>query len=244
MRTIQSEWYNRMLLECYGQRHLPFFLTLTYSSANYLDNMNHALKESQKYFKRLRRYGHDIRYFMAIERGTRGNRLHNHAIVWSKSLSQYDYGERWRILYQRWGNGAVDCSQVRSPAALRYTAKYITKNIENLSEISDVKDVKTILPNGKCILKGMQYTWSNRPPLGNEGLLRWREIILHRNKWVKYSIFNLPSGVFKMIYRGKQYPVYIPRANYVKLCKDLNINLQMRHDMSWLENDDLILNLI
>lgn len=230
-RTVRTEWYNRMLMECYGIGHLPLFLTMTYDSDHYVDNKNHVLKEAQKYFKRLRKAGHDIRYFMCIERGSKRNRLHNHAIIWSETLSYSNYQDRWRYLYEKWGNGALDCQTVQSPAALRYVSKYVTKNIERTDTIADIKHVKKRISHNEVILNGTQYTWSNRPPLGYKGLLRWRQLILHRHKWRKYNEFTLPPGSFRMLYQGKQYPVYIPKSNYVKLCKDMGINLALRYQL-------------
>lgn len=230
MKTVQAEWYNRMLLECYSNLSLPLFLTLTYDSDHYVDNVNHCVKETQKYFKRLRRSGFQIRYFMAVERGTKKGRLHNHLIIWCKDLSILDFRVRWSILYERWGNGAVDCQQVRSPAALRYVAKYIVKNLiyrDTLANPEDVKDWE--YSQDKVKLKGRQYTWSNKPIVGANGMQRWREIILHKHKWQNYSVNKLPPSRIKLIFSGKPYYAYMPSGFYKRVCKEIGIDLKELH---------------
>lgn len=215
------EWYNRMVLEQFGKTYLPFFTTFTYAPEFYQDDMREAIRQAQLFFKRLRKAGHDIRYFMAVERGKKTNRLHNHVIIWSKSLSRMRSYDSWKILYDGWNKGRVDCSVVRTLGALKYTAKYITK--DNYADSSTLDDISN-LKNGYAKKDGRPYTWSNRPALGEPGIERWKLLISKQKKF--YSWVNKPPNNFRFHFQGKLVKAYIPRDTYQRILRELDIDIK------------------
>lgn len=219
VKTTRDEWVNRMKLEAVGKRR-PFFITWTFSEDNYHDTPSYVLDEIQKLFKRLRFKGYDLRFFSCIERGSKYNRLHGHTILWSEKLSDLSFEQRSLVLRKAWGLGAIDIQTVKTPGALRYITKYMSKTLhENL-------DKKT----GE-VRKRRNYSWSRKPMLGMSGRKYWSDAI---DYWVKQSkelgkvAFNenhLPPNYIKPNIMGKQDIVYIPKTDWIKKCKQLDIDL-------------------
>lgn len=225
IRRRRREWYNRLLLESYGKNYKPLFGTLTYDQAHYSDNPSFVLRETQKFFKRLRRKSVDLRYFMAIERGSANNRLHNHFIIFSQALYEKDYLTRYQLIKETWGNGIVDVQEIRSPGGLLYTTKYLTKNQDDLSTLDhmDNYDRRT----GKAKKRGRLYTYSQRDMLGTPGLDRWKYLITKANIYDKYTVHNPPVNWFYVNFLGKQLKAYIPKDNYLRFVKSqFDINFQ------------------
>lgn len=241
IRRQRREWYNRLLLESYGNNHKPLFGTLTYDQAHYSDNPSFVLRETQKFFKRLRRKHIDLRYFMAIERGSNNNRLHNHFIIFSQALYVKDYLSRYEVIKSTWGNGIVDIQEIRSPGGLLYTTKYLTKNQSDLDTLDhmDNYDRRT----GKAKKSGRMYTWSQRPMLGNDGLSRWHYLILQSHQYKPYTVDNPPVNWFYINFLGKSLKAYIPKDDYMRLLKYLDIDLSLLYKESipevkqWLQRD-------
>lgn len=221
------EWTNRMILENWGKKELPLFLTCTYNSVAYVDNPKCVLDDTQKYIKRLRRQGHDIRYFMAIERGSKNRRLHNHMILWSKSLQSLPWLVRRDILHHTWKHGAVRVETIRKRGGFGYVAKYITKNLDDLDTLDHVSnyDRKT----KKAKKPGRLYTWSNKPALGTPGINRWKKLVLDNHKKMPYTGYRPPLNKLRMFLGGKLITAYIPRDTYLNLCKELEIDLAERY---------------
>lgn len=223
------EWVNRMFLESYNKPYRPFFGTMTFNQANYLDSPKHVLTETQKTFKRLRRNGHDLRYFMAIERGTKKKRLHNHFILWSESLSSLPWNESRRIVHNAWGNGAIKWSQSRSTGSLFYTSKYLLKDLgEHIDQkTGEIKNCRN-------------YTWSNKPALGSEGIKRWQYVVSQAHLLNNYNLQNLPPNWINIPIFGKLEKAYIPSRQYIKFCQD-KLNIDFHPEIEYKIDTDQIL---
>ena len=224
-----------MLLESYNLPYKPLFITLTFNPESYIDNRKEVIIYVQKYFKRLRKDKHDIRYFMAIERGEKNTkRLHCHLILWSKSLFMMDQLTRSYYLWQKWTHGIVDVQEIRTAAGIYYVSKYIVKNLEELSTLDDPKNYDKYTKKAKK--EGRVYTWSNRPALGTRGIKQWKRLVSAHPK--PYTAFRLPPNYINMRFANQWKKVYIPKYTYVKYCKSLGIDIGDKY--RWLAEEGLI----
>lgn len=215
-----------MLLESYNINYVPLFVTLTFNPESYVDNRKTVIDYVQKFFKRLRKDKHDIRYFMAIERGEkRTKRLHVHMIIWSKSLYTYNLVYRSYYLWQKWSYGIVDVQEIRSAAGIYYVSKYIVKNLEDISTLDDFSNYDRHTKTAKK--EGRVYTWSNKPALGTRGIKRWKYLINQDPR--PYSITRLPPNYINIRFAKEYKKVYIPSYTYKKTCKSLGIDLSKLH---------------
>lgn len=206
LRQRQYEWKNRMMLECWGLNFRPLFVTWTFDKSSYFDNKLYVLKETQKLYKKLRRLGHDIRYFTSIERGKKRGRLHAHSIIWSKSLAEMTWTDTFWTLLNTWQNGGIKLRVVNSAGAFHYTAKYIIKDL-----VKETDYLTGELKNGR------NYTFSNRPGLGTNGINRWRELIE-----TMFHVEHVTPNWFNMPMFGKLEKAYIPSDVYKRHVKALN----------------------
>lgn len=202
LRHRQYEWKNRMLLECWGRNYRPLFLTWTFKPSEYIDSRRYVIHETQKLYKRLRRWGHDLRYFTSIERGSKRGRLHAHSIIWSSSLSKLPWHDNFWTLYNAWNKGGIKLRYVQSPGAFHYTSKYIIKDL-----IPDT-DILT----GEYT-KHRNYTFSNNPRMGYPGINRWRQLV------EKFHVEHPPNW-FNMPFLGKLEKAYVPSDVWLSWVKE------------------------
>ena len=81
----------------------------------------------QKYFKRLRKAGYPVRYFLCGEYGETKGRAHWHVILfWQKRVPPHIIGERWWDDFWPHGHQMWDHAGER---AVRYVCTYILKDI-------------------------------------------------------------------------------------------------------------------
>lgn len=213
-----------MLLESFQRPYRPLFTTYTFRPENYVHNTSVVLREIQLFHKRLRRRGHDLRYFVAIEAGDKKGRLHAHSVLWSNSLVKIPFWDREKYIRSVWQNGIVDCQEIKHKGGLSYVTKYITKNLANIDTMDSVDNYCRY--TGMVKLPGRLYTWSNRPALGEEGIDRWRKLVIHHHKQKPYSTERLPPNYFNMFFIGKLVKAYIPSAHYKWLVQErLGIDL-------------------
>lgn len=205
VKFTRLEWANRMKMECF-ENVRPFFTTWTFAPDVYTNSEADCKADIQRFWKKLRRAGHDLRYFTVIERGSQKHRLHGHSILWSKSLSALSGKRAFNILKSVWGNGRIDMQQVRSPAGLNYVVKYLVK------ELSEEKQ--------------RNYQWSQKPMLGSAGLKYWEETIHWYHIQKQFDIRNLPPNKITMPIMGGLHDVWIPKSNYLKFCKVLGIDFK------------------
>lgn len=197
------------------------FLTLTFHPDIYQDNPRYVMDYVQRFFKRMRKQGVDIRYFMSIERGGKLERLHAHLIIWSKKLAEMSWYSGLELIKKNWHHKSrIDYQQVRTPGAFSYTAKYLVK------ELSETMDFTT----GE-LRKTRNYTWSSKPMLGSAGVNRWKELVKAENQYKNISRQNLPGNWFNMFIMGKLVKAYIPRQYYVDTMKQYGIDLSPENFM-------------
>lgn len=193
-----------MMLECHDKKYPPLFTTWTFKPEEYSGSEKQCKADIQRFWKKLRYHGHDIRYFTVIERGSQKHRLHGHSILWSESLSNMPLANIHRTLHDIWQKGIVDISPVRSAAGLNYVTKYLVKD---LSEE-----------------KQRNYQWSQKPMLGDAGRRYWEEAIHHYHIQEPFTINRLPPNHMLIPVIGELKQVYIPKSYYVQFCKVLGID--------------------
>lgn len=190
-----------MVLENWGRQKRPLFLTWTFRPTEYVDNPVHVLRCLQLTWKRLRRAGHDLRYFSSIERGKRNGRLHAHSILWSDSVSALGWSGAFWELKNAWAVGGIKFRQVYSPGAFHYTAKYLVKDLLEQIDRSTGE-----------VITARNYQWSNRPGLGSRGIERWRFLADKAGDDVPVNWFHMP-------FLGKLERAYIPSDPWKKYVK-------------------------
>ena len=205
LKFTRLEWSNRMKMESFNS-YRPYFTTWTFRPEDYTNSEKACKEDIQRFWKRLRKAGHDIRYFTVIERGSQKHRLHGHSILWSKSLASMSMRRAHKILESVWTHGIVDMQPLRGPAGLNYVTKYLVKD---LSEE-----------------KQRNYQWSQKPMLGKAGLQQWESVIHHYHIQIPYSINNLPPNYIDLPILGEISRCYIPKSNYIAFCKALGISFE------------------
>lgn len=123
IRTLINDWSFRLEQEAKDHIYVDF-ITLTYDpkyvplTKNELPTLDKT--DVQKFWKRLRKRSNaKIKYFVVGEYGTKSYRPHYHAIVFG--LSEQKHYEK------AWQKGYVHIGDYFSPAAIRYTLKYMYK---------------------------------------------------------------------------------------------------------------------
>lgn len=126
-----NEWGTRCMNELRDYRGRASFITLTYTPENLPPGGTLRLTDLQKFLKRVRKAGHQIRYFAAGEYGERTQRPHYHLVVFgymphdrvhipgNRTIPLY----RSRELTELWGLGDAKLSPVTRENAT-YVAKY------------------------------------------------------------------------------------------------------------------------
>lgn len=149
------------MAEAETSAHIVLF-TLTYKEEP--EEFRAAYKDVQAFLKRVRRwaeyhYGMHFRFFCAGERGTLGNRLHWHVMIFADKRVEWPEVKAGELhphwphgwLYQKTPRRGQDARQ-----ACRYVCKYITKGT--------AKDGEKFDAFFRCSLK---------PGLGREYILAW-----------------------------------------------------------------------
>lgn len=116
----QQSWIARLLAEQYVSTCVSF-CTLTMNDTT-LEDLN--VTTPQKFLKRLRkRTPGKIRYFLCGEYGSKTNRPHYHAIIFSTTEITYP------LLQDAWQQGFVQVSPMKSSlSSMRYATKYVWKD--------------------------------------------------------------------------------------------------------------------
>lgn len=143
------EWTTRLLHEA---RYHPASccMTLTYDDQHLPPGGNLCERDVQLFIDRLRKYlvrqfGIRVRYFYAAEYGTDNGRPHYHLILFGFAFAPDRKQVSFKVdrpkyksetLDRLWGNGIADIAPL-TPAAARYVAKYLLKDLR--SELRTVK---------------------------------------------------------------------------------------------------------
>lgn len=129
-RRKQNEWAFRCQQEALDNK-MSVFVTLTYDDVHLpLSDSGEATlckRHLQKYFKDLRYWLGDIRYFSCGEYGDSFGRPHYHALVFYNGSKRFD--EVDVILRDRWKYGISKVDYGITPANAKYVCKYSMKSL-------------------------------------------------------------------------------------------------------------------
>ena len=126
-RDKRNEWCLRFEVEQKDNLYTDF-ITLTYDEEHIPINidddgvceMRASKDDVQKFIKRLRKQGHNFKYFIVSELGPKNKRPHYHGIFFSNErIPEED-------IQDKWGKGFTS-SYPATPGAMRYVTKYILK---------------------------------------------------------------------------------------------------------------------
>ena len=206
----QLEWVNRFKLESYNKKP-PYLLTLTYSNEYLPKDLQEAKNNYKNFIKKLIHKFKNIRYFHAIEYGSKKGRIHHHALIWCEDIQKVGLFNQWKIIKETWNKGRVESSPVRSIAGLRYVSKYIIKNYDPTYRTYMNHLDMTFNEQTK---DGRLFTWSNRPALGTSGIKQYEKHLIQ-------SLQNghIPRNRFNTVMFGKVTKMYIPNGTYKMLLK-------------------------
>lgn len=147
------EWSLRLMHESAYWDHSTF-VTLTYSDEHLPKNLSINKADLQKFFKRIRKAGHKIRYYACGEYGERYGRCHYHAIIFGLRCD-HDFQQYWPFGIVHTGTVTYD--------SCRYVAQYIDKKYygEKADEIYTSRGLA--VPFQICSQKlGLQYALSDQ----------------------------------------------------------------------------------
>ena len=194
----QLQWNRRLLLEAGTWNVRPAFITLTYDNEHLPEDDEKCLVETKKFWKRVRRRFTKVRYFLVTEAGSNFGRLHHHAIVWFPGSPMTSNIALYRQLKPLWKAGFIWVEYVKSPKALRYTAKYVQK-------------------------EALRYSWSQSPVIGGYKVARWKELCesLHAKEpfedWLSVPRY-MNLNVF-----GKSMSVQVPERDFRRLMTQMGV---------------------
>lgn len=203
--AMRRDWVNRMKLECFGSPY-PLLVTWTYDPRFYPGDEVGCKHDLRKLYNRIRKAGHDLRYFTAIERGTKRKRVHAHSVIWSNSLLAKRPVDCKHELERLWGNGFIDVQPIMSAGALAYVAKYIQKD------------------KSECGVKN--YSYSQKPMLGEKGLRQWEKAVHHyHEQGVQFDNGNaIAPGKINLPIFGKLETCWVTSSQYVAFTKAIGVD--------------------
>jgi len=121
LQTKRNSWLFRLHHEARTQQMPAYFLTLTYDEKHLPRFKGKAtlwFRHLQLYFKRLRKEGYRLKYVAVGEYGTRTERPHYHAIMWTNAPVN--------TIDAQWHHGNVHFGTLTA-ASIAYTLKYIVQ---------------------------------------------------------------------------------------------------------------------
>jgi len=156
------------------------FVTLTYSDQHLPEHRSLNYRDLQLFFKRVRKAGHEIRYYAVGEYGDTTQRPHYHACIFGKAWIENRVILRetptllWtsRELEDAWGLGQVSVGELNYKTA-SYTAGYIHKKLNRKQTYVRIDE-----DTGELVAVAQpRALMSRRPGIGHG----WYE------KWGKYT---------------------------------------------------------
>lgn len=134
------QWRDRCVAESFYHSH-NLFLTLTYDDIHVpigpSGNLTLRKKDLQDFWKRLRYFGYEFRYFCCGEYGDETHRPHYHALVFGLDLPDITLNEYGHlesdVLTSIWKNGMVSIGEFNEATAgyvSRYTYKKAFKDLQ------------------------------------------------------------------------------------------------------------------
>jgi len=156
-------WAMRCMHEAKLHQHNQF-LTITYNDENIPSHGTLFKPDLQRFWKRLRRRGHDVRYYACGEYGDTTDRPHYHAIAFNlrlddKAYLKTDNGNKiytsaW--LDRVWSHGHVYIGTV-SFESCAYVARYVMKKVIGLEKQSYGKKLRTDPGTGLPYISQLPY---------------------------------------------------------------------------------------
>lgn len=139
-----NEWGTRCMNELRGWPGPSAFITLTYDNDHLPPGGTLEKQDLQRFWKRLRKHGHTVRYFACGEYGEETDRPHYHAVVfgyWPSHRVQHPSKRavpmfRSRELEQLWPAGQSYFSAVTRENAT-YVAKYTLGKYDDKGQLKD-----------------------------------------------------------------------------------------------------------
>lgn len=165
----RKDWVNRLEIETINElkeNKKAYFITLTYDEQNLPNQPNK--KEIQKFLKRLRfNTNEKLRYYLVAERGEIKNRIHYHAIIWTKS----NVKNMEEQIKKAWGMGRTE-TLLANEKMIAYTAGYVNKKLVEKREdeftlmstkpaigtLTEIQEKKVLENSGYITLNGGNRT--------------------------------------------------------------------------------------
>lgn len=193
------EWQNRLLAEAATNPIWPLFITMTYAEEPTEDE---AIENVKKFWKRMRYYHGRFRYYSVLENGEKKGRLHHHAILWLPKVRECPGGERTidrKLIREVWGHGYTDTQWVKSPAGLKYVAKYVSKDV-------------------------VRRQWSQRPGLGRDLEDYWRQRMIRRHQFQHFTKWSQVPVCISRVVLGQPCRIYMGTDALRRLFQELGVS--------------------
>jgi len=208
----RADWTFRLYQE---SKHASsaHFLTLTYDDAHLPAGKTLVYKDLQNFWKRMRAYGINLRYYACGEYGEESNRPHYHAIIFGydwpdkRHYATNSRGDRRYVsqaLDTQWSFGKCEIGSV-TPESCGYVARYVMKKIvgeqakEHYQRIDPLTgEVHDLLPE--------YVNMSTRPGIGHGFFHKFKdELISQDSVLVKGRKVKLPKYYDKLIDKEDPY---------------------------------------
>jgi hypothetical protein len=134
VRNKINDWVGRNIAES-KVADKTFAVTLTYGRNEANETMHEravvlTFSDFQKYMKRLRRHGYNVRYFVTGEYGSLNGRAHWHAVLYFNG-GHPDYQNRRNFMQEDWKHGWSFWDAQPDYSAVRYCCKYVMKHADD-----------------------------------------------------------------------------------------------------------------
>lgn len=199
----RKEWTVRLIHEN-EQHKKSSFITLTYDDEHLPDDSTLVKSDLQKFIKKIRKTGRNIKYYACGEYGENTKRPHYHILMFG-----VDYDEQ-KFIKRTWENGSVHIGFI-TPDSIRYTAQYIDKKIYG-ERAAD--HYKKRIPEFQCQSQGLglKYLQDNLERITEDGFIifkgkehtipryylkKMEEKLLTRKEWEKFSTERRKKAKFK-----------------------------------------------
>lgn len=137
------------------------YVTLTYrdSPQRVVDRAHRSLwnRHAQRFVRAIRKRGHEVRYLIAGEYGSRRGRAHWHCLLFGMGRRPSWLKSQRFAQIAEWSHGHVDVKTVLTESRVRYVVKYLLKQVE--------PEVSSGLKAWSEIEKSLLL--SKKPPLGD-----------------------------------------------------------------------------
>lgn len=213
------EWSTRISDEIRSTGRKALFVTLTYDEEHINGSRSLSKHDLQSYFKRLRYYGLQFKYFAAGEYGPRTNRPHYHIIF--IGLTKADV----RIIFQAWGKCrpvGFRAKQITDTRCIKYTCGYTAKKLGSHYNARFIRQNPGRIPEfqlsssgiGKAfalaVLKDTPYLYRD----GHETIppRYYRKITGHTAEEYIPLIYAQQQAIFKQILAANPNLIYHPAS--------------------------------